>query len=50
VPRELDGAPDLLVGRRRLDPVELALQLVELARELRATEQVQAAQPGQAVA
>jgi hypothetical protein len=36
--RELDGAPDLLVGRRGLDAVELPLQLFELTGELRAAE------------
>jgi len=32
VSRQLDGAPDLLVRRRGLDAFELALQLLELAR------------------
>jgi hypothetical protein len=34
--RELDGEPDLLVARLRDDPVELLLQSLELARQLRA--------------
>src|SRR5262249_43314090 len=50
VPRELDGAPDLLVGRLLADPVELALQAVQLARELRAAEQRHVAQAAQALA
>ena len=36
VPRELDRAPDLLVGRRGLDPLELALEPLELAGDARA--------------
>src|SRR6476661_5270703 len=47
VPRELDGAPDLLVGRRRLDALELTLQLLELARDARAAKQVEVAQARQ---
>src|SRR5207247_2201046 len=42
--RELDGAPDLLVGRRSLDALELALQLLELARDPRAAQQAEIAQ------
>jgi len=43
VTRELDGAPDLLVGRRRLDTLELPLQLLELSRKACPAEQVQVA-------
>src|SRR4029077_9441264 len=50
VPRKLDGAPDLLIRRRRLDALELALQLLELARDTRATEEVQAARTRQPLA
>src|SRR5205085_11016813 len=45
VPRELDGAPDLLVGRLGLQPLELLLQALELGRETGATEERQAPQP-----
>ena len=38
---ELDRAPDLLVGRRRLDPLELPLQPLELAGKPRAAEEPQ---------
>src|SRR5581483_3388240 len=44
VPRELDGAPDLLVRRLRLELLELTLQALELAGELRAAEERGAAQ------
>ena len=50
VPRELDRMPDLLVRRRRLDAVELALQLVEVSGEAGAAEQVEGAQARQALA
>src|SRR5204863_8416931 len=42
--RELDGAPDLLVGRLGLEPLELPLEALELTGETRATEQGQAPQ------
>src|SRR4029079_14733011 len=45
--RQLDGARELLVGRRGLDALELALQLLELARQPCAAEQVEAAQARQ---
>ena len=48
VPRELDRVPDLLVGRLGLDPVELALQPLELAGEARAAQEIEAAQLAQA--
>ena len=38
VPRQLDGLPDLLVGRLLAHPVQLALETVELSRELGTTE------------
>jgi hypothetical protein len=44
MPRELDRLPDFLVGRRRLDAVELALELLELPGEARAAEQVEGPQ------
>ena len=43
VPGELDLRPDLLVGRLRLDPVELALEPLELAREARAAQEIESA-------
>src|ERR687885_1951593 len=40
VTRELDGAPDVLVARLLREPLELALELLELTREPRAAEEV----------
>src|SRR4249919_1278216 len=45
--RELDRAPDLLVTRLGDDPVELALQPLELTREARAAQERQAPEPAQ---
>src|SRR5437870_1672736 len=42
--RELDGAPDLLVGRLGLEARKLPLEALELARETRAAEQRQVPQ------
>ena len=50
VSRELDGAPDLLVRLLSRDPVELLLELVDLARDARAPEQARALELAQAVA
>ncbi len=50
VPRELDRAPDLVVGRLLSDPVELPLQAVELPGELRPAEQRHVAEPAQPLA
>ena len=47
---ELDPLPDLLVGRVVLQPLELPLQALELGREPRAAQQLDAAQLGEAVA
>ena len=43
VPGQLDLVPDLLVGRLGLDPVELALQPLELAGEARAAQEIESA-------
>src|SRR5205807_1234425 len=48
--RQLDRAPDLLVGGSRLDPIELPLQLLQLPREAAATKQVEVAQARQPLA
>ena len=48
--RELDRTPDLLVGRCGLDSLELALQLLELPGDARASEQVEIAQTRQTLA
>src|SRR3954468_1757087 len=50
VPRELDGAPDLLVARLGDDPVELPLEPLELAGELGSAQQRQAPQTAQLLA
>src|SRR5439155_8084718 len=50
VARKLDRAPALLARRRGLDARELALELLELARDLRAPEQAQIAQTGEPLA
>jgi hypothetical protein len=50
VPRELDLLPDLLVGRLGLDAGELPLEPLQLARELRPSEQVEAAELAQPLA
>ena len=50
VARELDLAPDLLVGRLLADPVELPLEPVELAGELRSAEQRHVPQPPEPLA
>ena len=50
VPRELDRPPDLLVGRRGLDALQLTLQLLEVGRQPRAAEQVEATQTRQPLA
>ena len=46
---KLDRAPDLFVRRRRLDALELALQLFELPGKPRASEQVEIPQARQAL-
>ena len=43
VARQLDGAPDLGIGGLGLDPVELSLQPLELAREACAAKEIEAA-------
>src|SRR5580765_3474466 len=48
--RELDRTPDLLVGRCGLDSLELALQLLQLPGNARASEQVEIAQARQTLA
>ena len=47
VPRELDGAPDVLVARIGDEPVELLLQALELTGDTRAAEKRQAPQAAQ---
>src|SRR5581483_7837478 len=47
VPRELDRAPDVLVRRLRLHPLQLVLQPLELAGELGAAEQAEPPEPSQ---
>src|SRR6185437_14180046 len=47
---ELDGAPDLLVGRVLAHPVELTLKPVELSGEPGTAEQGHVAQPTQPLA
>src|SRR5947209_10171845 len=44
---ELDGAPDLRVGRLGLDPVELPLKALQLARELRAAQKRHRTEPAE---
>ena len=46
---ELDLAPDLLVGRLGLDPVELALESIELAGEARTAQEIEPAELAQPV-
>ena len=50
VPGELDGAPDLLVRRVRLEPLELPLQALELGREPRSPQELDAGELRQSVA
>jgi hypothetical protein len=47
VARQLDLAPDLLVGGLLADPGDLPLQPVQLARELRAAEAREVPQPSE---
>jgi hypothetical protein len=47
VPRELDRAPDLVLGRLGAHAIELLLQALELARELRTAEEADRLQPRQ---
>ena len=42
VPRELDGAPDLLLARLRLQALELILKAIELAAQLRPSQKLHA--------
>ena len=50
VARELDGLPDLLVRRLLAHPVQLRLELVELARKPCAAEQGHVAEPTESLA
>jgi hypothetical protein len=47
---ELDGVPDLLGGRRRGDPLDLPLELLERTGDADPTQQRQLAQPGEPLA
>ena len=50
MPRELDGAPDLLVGGVGAEVLELALEPLQLGRKARPAKQLHAGQLGEAVA